>query len=144
MKHTMHSNRGVLFLLGIVITVMIISILAALAHSSYQNYKRRIYYTNVVEAPALYRVAVGECVQKLGKLLGCNAGTHNIPPAITKQEGVVSSLNVADGVITVTPVPAEGITERDTYIVTPIFDARTRNLTWAISGAGVAKGYVQS
>ncbi len=130
-------------LIELMITIAIVGILAAIAIPSYQNYTRKAYYSEVVQATAPYRVAVGECVQNLGTLTGCNAGSNGIPAAITNAVGAVSSLAVANGVITVTPVAAHGIVATDTYVLTPTVDANSNTITWASSGGGVTNGYTQ-
>jgi type IV pilus assembly protein PilA len=126
----------------LMITISIVGILAAIAIPSYQNYSRRAYYSEVVQATEPYRVAVGECVQDLGTLTGCDAGTNHIPAAITTATGAVTSVAVASGVITVTPVAAHGILATDTYVLTPTV-AANGIVTWASSGGGVTSGYAK-
>lgn len=128
-------------LIELMTTLAIVGILAAIAIPLYQNYIRKVYYAEVIQATAPYRVSVSECLQNLGTVTGCNAGTNNIPAAIAAKVGVIASLTVKDGVISVTPITAHGITAADTYILTPIVDSNTVTITWKSSGNAVTNGY---
>lgn len=135
------SQKG-FTLLELMITVVIVGILAAIAIPNYQDYTRRAAYTEIVTQTAPYKIGVIQCFQFMGNLTGCNAGTNDIPPPIHQGTGLVGQLTVQDGVIVVTPNPQKGITEGDTYILTPHpSTAETNIIQWKSSGGGVDKGY---
>jgi type IV pilus assembly protein PilA len=76
-RRSFTTKQGGFTLIELMITIAIVGILAAIAIPSYQNYSRRAYYSEVVQATEPYRVAIGECVQDLGTATGCNAGSNN-------------------------------------------------------------------
>ncbi|MGD9153279.1 MAG: pilin [Gammaproteobacteria bacterium] len=128
-------------IIELLITLAIIAIIAVIAIPSYMNYTRRSYYNEVVQAASPYKLGVSECYHTTGALTNCDAGSNGVPAARTTAAGAVASIAVTNGVITVTPVAAHGITAADTYILTPTVNNNI--LTWTVSGGGVTAGYAR-
>lgn len=127
-------------LIELMLVVGILGILVAMAIPAYQSYTRRAAYSEIVAAVSPYKVGVTECYQNLTTFSGCNDGTNHIPPGITTATDKIATLTVSNGVITVTPVAANGILATDTYILTPT--AANNAVIWTVSGGGQASGYV--
>ena len=132
------SVRG-FTLLEMLIVLAVLGLLATIAIPAFQNYTRRLYFSDVVKATAVYQAAVTECFLSQRKLTKCNAGSHKIPAAITSPEGAVASIDVDAGIITATPVTKRGIQTTDTYILTPTIQNDT--LKWRSSGGSIENGY---
>ena len=131
-------------LIELMIVVAIIGILAAMAIPAYQNYTKKAKLTEVVLAPAQYKLGVEDCFQGGNLLTACDAGSLGVPSAPTAY-GVLASLGVTDGVITATATGSAVSPDllSYTYILTPTSASGGTTLTWAASGTGVTAGWAK-
>lgn len=137
------TKRSGFSLIELLIVIAIIGVLVAVAIPSYHLYTRRAHYTEVVQAAAPFKLGVQECFHITGELASCNSGKNGVPAAITPGEGpgLVASVSVAAGAITVTPRELYGIKPDETYVLAPLIAHDT--LTWNVSGGGVESGYAK-
>ncbi len=126
-------------LLELMITLAIVGILMVIAVPKYEHYLRRAHFTEVVQACAPYKLGVAECFSQTSVLTHCDAASNGVPPVPHEVVGMVQSVRVRGGVITVTPIKANGLTPQDTYVLTPSMKAD--QLLWHASGGGVERGY---
>lgn len=129
-------------LIELMIAIAIMGILASVAVPSYQHYTQKAKYSEVVNAAIPYTIGVNLCYQLSGGLEHCNGGERDIPANMTSssQAGLVDSIQVKQGVITLTPKNAEGFSSEDQLILTPTLSQH--RIHWQRSGTAVQKGYV--
>ena len=130
------SNNG-FTLLELLIVLAVLGLLAAIAIPAYQNFRQRMYYSKIVEATAPFKKGVTACYETSHSFKECHGGAHHIPANITTVTGPVASITVKEGVITTTPISAQGITMDDIYILTP--SIVKDEVTWTTSGSAVKK-----
>lgn len=136
-----HSQHG-FSLIELMAVVAIISILAAAGIPTYQHFIRKARYNELVSAAAPYKTAVELCYQTTGELDDCDDGKQSIPAAVAtgSLSGMVDSIDVSNGKITVTPKKQHGINKQDTFELIPT--VRNHQLSWKRAGGAVSAGYV--
>ncbi len=129
-------------LIELLIAIAIVGILTAIAIPSYQKYTRRAHYIEIVQATSPFKLGVEECFQTTDGLENCQPSAHGIPANIEPGNGlgIIDSIIVENGVITVTPRNLHGIKPTDTYILSP--KPKNNQLEWSVKGGGKKAGYV--
>jgi type IV pilus assembly protein PilA len=126
-------------LIELMIVVAIIGILAAVALPAYQTYTERAQFSEAVLAATPYKSAF-EVAAQTGRLAGvadADHGTNGIPAA-AGASGVVTSVQVADGVITVLSTITNAAGTAVTYTLTP--NGITAPIQWTSGGTCEAEG----
>ncbi|MEK7259550.1 MAG: prepilin-type N-terminal cleavage/methylation domain-containing protein [Pseudomonadota bacterium] len=138
MKMTAQKQQG-FTLIELMIVVAIIGILAAVALPAYQTYTQRAAFSEVVLATTPYKSAFEVAAQtgRLTALADADGGSNGIP-ANAGASGDVSSVTVADGVITATGLAASFGGTAYTYILTP--GGITAPIQWTTTGTCLAAG----
>ena len=127
-------------LIELMIVVAIIGILAAIAIPAFQKNVEKSKFAEALSMAQGYKTAVALCVNTLGVLVGCDAGTNGIPalPVTMPTNVAAVGTSVTGGVITITAVTAAG---GYTSVMTPALDGGV--IRWTQSGtcAGAAVKY---
>jgi len=133
-------------LIELMVVIAIIGILGAVALPAYQIYTKKAKFAEVISAAAPYKTAIAMAIQKNSPscrngsslaLTDLDAGTCGIPVGTNSATGVVGSISVADGIITVTPTAEISTTATYTLeakgVVPPV--------QWEEGGACLTEGY---
>ena len=125
-------------ILELLLTLGVVVLLGAIAFPCYKDYMKRVYYKSIVQVAEPFKVGITKCYEKLGNLKGCNGGKNQVPADTTVAKGPIISAHVVNGVITVIPAAANGITTNDIYILTPTVTDK-KELSWKDSGVGAER-----
>ena len=123
-------------LIELMIVVAIIGILAAIALPAYQTYTKKAKFSEVLLATSAFKTAFEVSAQsgKFAALADADAGTLGLPAAVGAT-GVVTSVTIADGVITATGTAA---VDSATYTLTP--NGITAPIQWTQGGTCLTLG----
>ena len=132
--HTYSQESG-FTLVELMIVIAIIGILMAAGIPSYNKYIKKAHYSEIIQAATPYKIQIEECLQIYNGIEHCNITRNHI---INKK--LIHTISISeDGTITVTPNNKYGITENETYVLTP--KVTTHGVHWEKSGGGVSNGY---
>ena len=129
-------------LIELMIVIAIIGILAAIAIPAYQDYTVRSKVSEGLNLSGAAKLAVSEVWDSLGTLPGTQA-SYGLPSAASISGNYVSSVAVANGVITVTYTAAVGGNPNQaskTIIVVPDTTSGG-SVQWSCTGGDIAVKY---
>ncbi len=126
---TLTELLAVMVILG---TIMILAI------PLFRGYTEKAKYSEAVRLIDPYKKAVTWCIVTGGTKVGCDSATNNIPHTYSSDTGLVQSIIVKDGTITLVPNKQDGILTTDTYVLTP--SLRNGRISWSTAGGSVVRG----
>lgn len=137
-----HERMQGFTLMELLVAIAIVGILAAIAVPSYLKYVSRSAYSEVVAMADRYKASVASCLEyNAGANATCNGGSSSIPADITAPgPGIINTLTVSQGVITIVPKNQSGVSAAETYVATPTYSSN--GVTWTISGGVCGTGYI--
>jgi len=118
-------------LIELMVVLAIVGIMVAVAMPMYSQYTRKTNFSNLMGMTHAYTKAVGVCINETGAPAGCDGGTNNIP-ADLGAAGFLTSLQTANGVITVVSTIDTSAVNNATYTLTPVVNGGI--ITWTEGG----------